>query len=322
MIELRRLGSTDIRVSPVALGCWPISGMTSLDVNEADSLATIHAALDCGVNFLDTAYGYGAAGESERLIARAIAGRRESVVLATKGGIHWGPDGKRVIDGRPATLRRECDESLRRLATDRVELLYLHAPDPATPLAESAGELRRLLEEGKTRAVGVSNFTCAQLEEFHAVCPVSAVQPPYNMLQREIERDLVPWCLQREISLCIYWPLLKGLLAGRLPRDFVFKPGDGRAKYPMFQGQEWERNQDLLDDIRVIAATAGRSVAELVVNWTIHQPGITAALCGAKRPEQILETARAMGWRLTADELRQIDNALARRGMPLVKGAV
>jgi aryl-alcohol dehydrogenase-like predicted oxidoreductase len=322
MTELRPLGRTGIHVSPVALGCWPISGMTSLDVTEADSLATIHAALDEGINFLDTAYGYGAAGESEKLIARAIEGQREEVVLATKGGIHWGPDGKRVLDGRPATLRRECDESLRRLATDRVELLYLHAPDPATPLAESAGELLRLLEAGKTRAVGVSNMSLSQVTEFHAICPVSAVQPPYNMLQREIERDLVPWCREREISLCIYWPLLKGLLAGKLPRDFVFRPGDGRAKYPMFQGLEWERNQDFLDELRDIATTAGRTVAQLVINWTIHQPGITSALCGAKRPEQIFETAAAMGWRLEPDELRHIDEALARRGTPLVKGAV
>jgi aryl-alcohol dehydrogenase-like predicted oxidoreductase len=322
MFELRPLGRTDIRVSPVALGCWPISGMTSLDVHEADSLATLDAALDCGINFFDTAYGYGAAGESERLIARAIAGRRESVVIATKCGIHWGADGKRVLDARPETIRRECDESLRRLATDRVELIYLHAPDPQTPLAGSAGEFRRLLEEGKTRAIGVSNVTLAQLQEFAAVCPVSAVQPPYNMLQREIERNLVPWCREREISLCIYWPLLKGLLAGKLPRDFVFRPGDGRAKYPMFQGQEWERNQDLLDNLRTIASAVGKTVAQLVVNWTIHQPGITAALCGAKRPEQIRETAGAMGWRLTADQMRQIDAALARRGTPVVKGAV
>jgi aryl-alcohol dehydrogenase-like predicted oxidoreductase len=320
--HLRPLGSTDILVSPVALGCWPISGMTSLDVNEADSLATLEAALDSGVNFLDTAYAYGARGESERLIGRVIGGRRDDVVIATKGGIEWAADGSRLIDGRPETLRRQCDESLRRLNTDRVELLYLHAPDPNTPLSDSAGELRRLMEEGKTRAVGVSNFSLARLREFHAVCPIAAFQPPYNMLQRDIERDTLPWCRERNISVCVYWPLLKGLLTGKLPRDFVFQKGDGRAKYPMFQGQEWQRNQDLLDDLRAIAADTDKSAAQLVVNWTISQPGITSALCGAKRPGQIRETAAAMDWQLTEEQHARIAAALKRRGTAVTRGAV
>jgi aryl-alcohol dehydrogenase-like predicted oxidoreductase len=296
--------------------------MTSLDVNEADSLATLDAALNAGVNFLDTAYAYGAAGESERLIARAISGRREQAVIATKCGICWAADGSRVIDGRPQILRSQCEESLRRLATDRVELLYLHAPDPKTPLPESAGELLRLMEEGKTRSVGASNMTQAQLAEFHAVCPLAAFQPPYNMLQREIERDVLPWCCERQIAVCVYWPLMKGLLAGKLPRDHVFRPGDGRAKYPMFQGKEWERNQDLLDKLRAVAAEAGRTVAQVVVNWTIHRPGITAALCGAKRPEQIRETTGAVGWKLTAEQVNQIESALVSRGTPVTRGAV
>jgi aryl-alcohol dehydrogenase-like predicted oxidoreductase len=320
--EHRPLGSTGIRVSPIALGCWPISGMTSLDVNEADSLATIQTALDCGINFLDTAFAYGSEGESERLIARAIAGRRDKVVIATKGGIHWSADRSRVLDARPQTLRRQCKESLRRLATQHVELLYLHAPDPNTPLAESAAALRQLQAEGQTRAVGVSNFTRAQLEEFHAVCPIAAFQPPYNMLQRDIERDSLPWCREHGVAVCIYWPLMKGLLAGKLPRDYVFRAGDGRTKYPMFHGEEWQRNQDLLDDLRLIAVQAGKTVAQVVVNWTIHQPGITAALCGAKRPDQIRETAGALGWRLSADELARIDAALARRGTPFTRAAV
>lgn len=320
--EFRPLGSTDIRVSPVALGCWPIAGMTSLNVNEADSLATLHAALDAGVNFFDTAYAYGAAGESERLVARTTASRRSEVVIATKGGIEWDAAGQRVIDGRPATLRRQCEESLRRLNTDFVELLYLHAPDPGTPLTESAAALLELKQAGKARAIGVSNFTLQQLEEFHAVCPIAAFQPPYNMLQRGIERDALPWCRERSIAVCIYWPLMKGLLAGRLPRDHVFQAGDGRAKYPMFQGDEWQKNQDFLDELRAVAAEIGKTIAQVVVNWTIHQPGITAALCGAKRPEQIRETAGAMGWRLTPVQLQRINAALARRGTAITRAAV
>jgi aryl-alcohol dehydrogenase-like predicted oxidoreductase len=317
--ELRPLGKTDIRVSPVAFGGWPISGMSSLGVEDADSVAALQAAVDHGINFLDTAYCYGRDGESERLIARALGHRRADIVIATKGGIHWAADGTRVLDGRPETLRRECEASLRRLQTDHVELLYLHAPDPQTPVGDSATALRALLQEGKTRAVGASNLDLPQLEEFQAVCPLSAFQPPYNLLQRQIERDTLPWCLRHEVSVMVYWPLMKGLLAGRMPRDFVFRPGDGRGKYPMFQGDEWRKNQDFVDRLRDVARAAGKTVAQVVVNWTIHRPGITVALCGAKRPEQIVETAGALGWRLTAEQLRQIDAALAERGEPLVR---
>ena len=319
---LRPLGTTGISISPVALGCWPIAGMTSLDVNDRDSLSTLDASLDAGINFLDTAYCYGATGESERLISQSIAGRRDKVVIATKGGIHWDETGERVVDGRPETLHRQCNESLQRLNTDHVELLYLHAPDPKVPVAESAGALRELLEAGKTRAVGVSNFNVEQLDQFQAVCPITALQPPYNMLQRQIEEDTLPWCQRHQVSVIVYWPLMKGLLAGRLPRTHQFQEGDGRQKYPMFQGEEWEKNQDFLHRLRDIATQTSKTVAQVVVNWTIHQPGITAALCGAKRPYQIIETSGSMGWELTAEQHTRIDEALKDRGVPVTRGAV
>jgi len=318
-MELRQLGLTNIRVSEIALGCWPIAGMTSAGVTDDDSLATICACFDLGINFLDTAYCYGQNGESERLIARAIVGRRDEFVIATKGGIHWGLGRKAIYDARPETLRRECDESLRRLGTDRVELYYLHAPDPNTPLTESAGAMHDLRAEGKVRAVGLSNSDLAGIVEFHAVCPLAAFQPPYNMLQRDIETEIMPWCREHNVSLMIYWPLLKGLLSGKLPRDHVFGPDDGRSRYPMFQGDEWQKNQDFLDELRLIAADMGRSVAQVAINWVIHRPGITAALCGAKRPDQIRDNAGAAGWRLTPEQLRRIDAALARRGKAITR---
>lgn len=142
------------------------------------------------------------------------------------------------------------------------------------------------------------------------------------MLQRQIERDLLPWCREQQIAVCVYWPLMKGLLAGKLTREHVFQPGDGRAKYPMFQGAEWQRNQDFVDQLRRVAAELGRTVADVVINWTIHRSGVTAALCGAKRPEQIAETAAAMNWKLDDDCLRRIDQALAQRGEPKVGAAV
>jgi aryl-alcohol dehydrogenase-like predicted oxidoreductase len=296
--------------------------MTSLDVNDRDSLATIEAALGAGINFLDTAYCYGPHGESEELIGRTIKGRRQGLVIATKGGLHWGPKGERVFDGTRERLHAECRESLRRLQIDCIDLYYLHAPDPNTPVAESAVAFAELKQQGLIRAAAVSNFTVSQLQQFHAVCPVAAVQPAYNMLQRQIEADLVPFCREHQIALCTYWPLLKGLLAGKLVRDHVFQPGDGRAKYVMFQGQEWQRNQDLLDDLRAIAARSNKTVAKLVVQWTISQPGITSALCGAKRADQILESAAALEDDFTAEELAQIDAALERRGPALTRSAV
>ncbi len=320
-VELRQLGSTDIRITPVAMGCWPISGITSVDVNEPDSLETLEAAFDAGINFFDTAYCYGFEGESERLISRAFKRRRNDIVIATKGGIHW-ENGKQARDGSPATLKRQCDESLLRLGTDRIDLLYLHAPDPKIPVAESASALKELLDSGKTRAVGLSNATVEQLAEFSAVCPLAAFQPHYNLLQREIESRQLPWCRLHDVAVIVYWPLMKGLLAGKLTRDHVFDELDGRRKYPMFQGEEWQKNQNFLDQLRPIAAQAGRSVAELVVNWTIHQPGITAALCGAKRPEQIRTNAGGMGWRLNDDQLLQIQRALDERGPAATRGAV
>lgn len=319
---LRRLGKSSLEVSAVAMGCWPVTGMTSLDVNEADSLATLEAAANAGINFFDTAFCYGLQGESERLIHRALGDRRDEIILATKCGIAWTTDGSRVVDGTPATIKKQCELSLERLGTDQIDLYYLHAPDPNVPIAESAGAIADLITAGKVRYAGASNCPLDQLRSFHQQCPLTAIQPHYNLLQREIENDILPWARQNQISVAAYWPLLKGLLAGKLPRDFVFRPGDGRAKYPMFQGEEWQLNQNFIDTLRALAADGQRSVAEIVVNWTIHRKGITSAICGAKRPYQIIESAQAMTFELSASEQQIISEALKRRGQPRSTAAV
>lgn len=315
----RRLGRSDLSIAPVALGCWPIAGMTSSGVDDDSSLATLAACFDVGINHFDTAFAYGAEGESERLISKAIRGRRRQVVLATKGGLAWDDRRRQVRDARPETLRAQCETSLQRLQTDYVDLLYLHARDPATPVAESAGALAELQREGKALAIGASNLTLDELREFHAACPLTAFQPPYNMLQRQIEQDTLPWCRDNGIAVLVYWPLMKGLLAGKLPRDHVFDAGDGRVKYPMFQGREWEKNQDFVDSLRRIAQDAGCTVAQLAVHWTIRQPGITAALCGAKRPEQIRETAAAMHIGLNDRQWERLEDAIAARGPAAIR---
>lgn len=314
MSDLRQLGCTGIRVAPVALGCWPMAGVTTIGATDEASIATIHAALDAGINHLDTAFVYGPNGESDRLIGRALAGRRRAeVVLATKCGIHY-EGAEMQTDGRPATLRRECEASLARLGVSEVELLYLHSPDPHLPLEESAAELGRLQAEGKTKSVGASNCTLEQLQVFHAVCPLAAVQLPYNLLQRDIERRTIPWCVANNISVFAYWPLMKGILAGGITKETELAVNDNRRKYPMYVGDERDRNHEFVEALRAAAALTGHTVAQLVVNWTMNQPGITAALCGAKRPEQITETAGAMSWQLTEAQTTAIDAALARRG--------
>lgn len=320
--SMREIGRTGMFVTPLALGCWPIAGITSINVTESASRATIAAALDSRINFFDTAYCYGYDGESERMVGDALRPHRDRVIIATKGGIEWGADKKQVRDGRPATIHRHCDESLRRLGVDVIDLYYLHAPDPNTPVEVTATAYRQLLDAGKIRAVGLSNATTAQLAAFHAVCPLSAFQPHFNMLQREIEADQLPWCVAHHVSVMVYWPLMKGLLAGKLPRDHIFDERDGRRKYPMFQGDEWCKNQDFLDQLRPIAAETGHSIAQVVLNWTIQQPGITVALCGAKRPDQIIDNAGGQTWRLTPEQLARIDAAIATRGPIQSRAAV
>ncbi len=220
---------------------------------------------------------------------------------------------------RSAGMRDEpqCD-----LATDHVELYYLHAPDPNIPIEDSAGAIQELMDEGKVRSAGVSNVDTKQLKAFQKVCPLAAFQPHFNMLQREIEESELPWCIAHNVSVMVYWPLMKGLLAGKLPRDHVFDPQDGRQKYPMFHGAEWRKNQDFLDELRPIAKELGKPLSEVVINWTIHREGITAALCGAKRPEQIRETAAAMTWQLSPEQTARIDVAIQNRGPIISRRAV
>lgn len=301
------------RVSPIGLGLWPIAGMTTLGTSESDSLATIQAALDAGINHLDTAWCYGVDGISERLLGRAVRGCREGLVIATKCGIQWAADGTRINNATPERLRWECEDSLRRMNLDVIDLLYLHSADGRTPIEQCAAALADLQQQGKCRMAGVSNLSLADLQAFHAVCPVAAVQYRYNLLQREIETAILPWCRERRIAVVVYWPLMKGLLAGRMRRDWQFDPADSRLKYPVFQPPEWEWNQQLLDRLDPIASRAGATIAQLVLGWTIRREGITVALCGAKRPWQIGESAAAMNCRFPEGIWDEVEAAVEAR---------
>jgi aryl-alcohol dehydrogenase-like predicted oxidoreductase len=305
--HLRTLGDSELQVSPVGFGCWPISGVSSLGVNDRDSLATIHAAIDAGINFIDTAYSYGYDGEADRLLAQVLKTRRSEVVVASKVGQHFAKDHSRVIDARPDTLRRHAQEELQRLSIDQLDLLYLHTPDPEVPLTESAAAIQEIVHEGLARYAGVSNVDGPQLVEFHLTCPVIAVQPPFNMLQPNEVDGIRDFCLANRISVVCYWALMKGLLAGKMHRDHQFEPNDRRLSYAIYQGDAWEHAQDLLDLLRELANELQCTVAQLVIAWTIHQPVISVALCGAKRPEQITETAAAMRLDVRHEHMDRID---------------
>ncbi|MEO1993406.1 MAG: aldo/keto reductase [Pirellulales bacterium] len=319
---IRRLGNSDVTVSALGLGCWPLAGMTREGITREDAIATVRTAFESGVTHFDTAYCYGENGESERAIAAAIADNRDAVEIAGKCGIHWEADRKQCVNGQPDRLRREVDESLSRLSTDHLDLLYLHAPDPEVPIEESASALHGICESGKARAIGASNMSVDQLECFHAVCPLSACQMPYNMLQRGIETSVLPWCKKNNVAMVVYWPLMKGLLTGTMSEDRVFPLSDSRHKYPMFQGIEFKKNLRFVDELRPIAARLECAVPDLVLAWTAEQDGITSVLFGATSPHQVFENVRSMT--VTLDDQARVDirEAIHNRGTIIGRRAV
>ncbi len=310
--ELRRLGHSDLFVSPVSLGCWPIAGISSLGVETQQSIATIEAALEAGINHFDTAYSYGYEGESDRLLGQALRGKLDQVVLGCKVGTHYNSSRERILDARPERIKQEADEIRCRIGLDQIDLLYLHTPDGVTPIEKSAQALAELVSDGIVRWVGLSNASLEETNRFAEVIEPVVLQPPFNMLQPETFNGLRPFVESHCCGVASYWPLMKGLLAGAMKRDHVFDPTDRRLTYPIFQGQAWQRTHDLLDQLRLIADSVDFTVAQLVIYWTMHQPNITTVLCGAKRPAQILETAQSMTCPFDQVLLNRIDQALHR----------
>jgi aryl-alcohol dehydrogenase-like predicted oxidoreductase len=294
------------------MGCWAIGGLNWGEVDDTESEAAIKRALDLGVNFVDTAAAYGA-GRSERVVGRAIRGRREQVVVATKCGIQWGVPGKAAtvtLDASKATILRECDESLKRLNVETIDLYQVHRPDEKTPIAEMMEAMTALVAAGKIRAVGVSNFSVAQIEEARAHAPVASVQPPYSLLRRDIELGLLPHCAANGIAVLAYSPLQKGLLTGKHTAQARFSTDDVRTIWEKnFKGERFLECLRFVEVLRELGARRGKTPAQVAINWVIHRPGVTLAICGAKRPAQVEDNVGAVGWRLTDDELAEIEAA-------------
>jgi aryl-alcohol dehydrogenase-like predicted oxidoreductase len=322
MMQARTLGRSDVKVSPVIFGAWAIGGWMWGGSEESESIAAIRASLDAGVNTIDTAAIYGM-GYSEELVAKAIKGRREKVVIATKCGMRWdGPEnegsdpwpqkdnqGRDVIirkNARPASIMYECEQSLKRLQTDVIDLYQIHWPDTSTPVEDSMAAMVKLKEQGKIRAIGVSNYDVEWLRRAAAVAPVASDQPPYSIIQRKIEKDVLPFCREHKIGVICYSPLERGLLTGSVTMDREFAPGDHRAAHKFFRPENRKRVLDSLAKVRPVAELHKVSLAQLMINWTIHEPGITAALVGARSAEQARHNAGAMNFTLSEAERSEI----------------
>jgi aryl-alcohol dehydrogenase-like predicted oxidoreductase len=305
------LGKSGLTVSRIAFGTWQLGG----DWGSFDEDAAVHAiqhARELGVNFFDTAQAYGF-GKSEALLGRALRDElkrdRDSLVIATKGGID--PGGPRPRDAGRAWLRRGVEESLRYLELDHIDLYQVHWPDPDTPAEETASALQELVDEGKIRHVGVSNYNAAQLAEFDRTRPVETLQPPYHLFRRAIEADPLPYCREHNIGVLVYSPLGSGLLTGTLTPDVSFEDSDWRAQASAFQGEHLRRNLAVVDELKEFAATKGITVSQLAIAWTLHQPGVHVAIVGARRAKNIEDSLGAADVDLTADDLARIERITA-----------
>ncbi|MEY2448903.1 MAG: hypothetical protein QOH79_2379 [Acidimicrobiaceae bacterium] len=304
-----RLGTTDLVVSTIALGTWSYGGdWGSVDVRAATR--TIHGAVALGINFFDTAQGYGF-GQAEQILADALwsTSRREDVVVATKGGLRQAGRGI-VRDASAAWLRRGVEDSLRHLSTDYIDLSQVHWPDPRTPAAETGAALTELVEEGKIRYVGVSNYDVAQLEQLRRFVTVDAVQPPYHLFRQDVDIDLLPFCADHQIGVLVYGALAHGLLGGAMTPDTTFAPGDWRSHSPDFAGEAFAANLAVVAELEAFAAARELSLAELAVAWTLAHPAIHVAIMGARTPGHLADSISAADVKLEDDDLWEIDRIM------------
>lgn len=306
-VQRTRLGRTEMNVSRIAFGTWQLGGDWGATDEEA-AIAAIRHAYDCGINFFDTAQGYGF-GASEQLLAKAIDGLpRESVVIATKGGLRplGGPRVER--DASPAWITRGVDDSLRALATDYIDLLQVHWPDPKTPFDDTAGALAGLIAAGKVRHVGVSNFDPEQMEEFSRTLPVETVQPPFSLVHRDIESDVLPYAMSHDIGVLVYGPLAHGLLSGHLRAETRFAADDWRSHSPDFQGEALTANLRVVGALDQLARNElGIPVSRLAVAWALAHPAVNVAIIGTRNADHVDDAVAAAGVELGADVLRRID---------------
>jgi aryl-alcohol dehydrogenase-like predicted oxidoreductase len=296
--EFVDIPEAQLKVSRVALGTWAMGGWMWGGTDRRESIATIQAALHQGINLIDTAPVYGF-GVSEEIVGAALEGVRNQAVIATKTGLEW-RDGKIYRNATRARILREVDDSLRRLRTDYIDIYQVHWPDPLVPVEETAEAMRSLYEQGKIRAIGVSNFSVAQMERFRRVAPLHVLQPPYNLFERAIETEILPYCRANDIVTLGYGALCRGLLSGRMSPDTTFDGDDLRRVDPKFQAPRFAQYLDAVRQLDELAQRRfHRRVIHLAVRWMLDQ-GISVALWGGRHPDQVEAALGVAGWSLNA----------------------
>lgn len=315
VIERRTLGNSDMRITRVGLGTWAIGGGNWEfgwgSQNDEESIATIHKALDAGINWIDTAAVYGL-GRSEEIVGKAVKQRTEKPYVFTKCTMVWNAQREVSHSMTAASLRRELEASLRRLQVERIDLYQIHWPNPDNEIEEGWSTLAEFQREGKVRYIGVSNFNVEQMERAEKIAPITSLQPPYSLIDREIERDILPYCQRHNIGVIVYSPMASGLLTGTMTRERIdaMPADDWRRRAGAFQEPQLSRNLVLADKLREIGQRHGLSAGEVAVAWTLRHPAVTAAIVGARRPDQVDHLTGGATFHLSDAEAAQIEQML------------
>ncbi len=313
MSEMKKLGNSDLTLTPLGVGAWAIGGggweFGWGEQDDQDSIAAIRAALDAGFNWIDTAAVYGL-GHSEEVVAKALEGISHKPYVFTKCERRWGADGKIFPSLKADSIRKECEDSLRRLKLDVIDLYQVHWPQPEEDIEEGWTELARLKEEGKVRWIGVSNFNVAQMKRAMSIAPITSLQPPYSLLVRDIEQEILPFAKQNGIGVLVYSPMRAGLLTGKMTRERALNlpEDDWRRRNPDFQEPKLSRNLEFAELLRRIGQRHGRTAGEVALAWTLHNPAVTAAIVGLRRGDQVQGVSGALQFRLSAEEVAEIES--------------
>lgn len=314
-MQTRQLGNSDLFITPLGIGAWAIGGGgwegSMGPQNDQDSIPAIHAALDHGLNWIDTAALYGL-GHSEEMVAKALKSRTPRPFVFTKCERAWDNNRKVYPSLKASSLRGECEASLRRLQTDVIDLYQIHWPEPDEDIEEGWTELARLRQEGKVRYIGVSNFSVSQMQRALAIAPITSLQPPYSIVTREIEREILPFTTKHRVGVIVYSPMSAGLLTGAMTKERVanLTPDDWRRNLPNFQEPRLSRNLRLVERLREIGLLYGRTPGEVAIAWTLRDPVVTGAIIGFRSAKQVAGVIEAADFRLTQDDIAEIESAL------------